>query len=152
MASKVVARRSKVHGKGLFAAQDLKAGERLIEYTGKRYEKGYLPEMGDDGITRYVLLSDGSGIDGSGWASLANHGCTPNCELLEEDDPSGRPRLWLFALKKIAKGEELVWDYRLEVKSKKEAFSDWACACGARNCRGTMADTGSFADAEEEKA
>lgn len=131
---------------GLFAAQDLEAGERLIEYKGKRYEKGELPAFESDGVTKFLRLSDGSGIDGSGWAALANHACAPNCELVEDDD-GGRPRAWLFTLRKVTKGEELVWDYRLDVRSRKEAYSDWACACGAEDCRGTMADPGSFSRA-----
>lgn len=126
---------------GLFAARDLEAGEQLIEYKGKRYGKDDLPDLGRDGVTRFVRLSDGSGIDGSGWAALANHGCTPNCELLEDEV---LPKAWLFTLRKVKKGEELVWDYRLDVESKDEAYSDWACACGADGCRGTMADTDRF--------
>lgn len=139
MAFKVVRRRSGLHGMGLFAARDLAAGERLIEYKGTCYEKGVLPNMEVDGVTKFLGLSDGTGIDGTGWAALANHGCEPNCELREEQ---GRRRLraWLFALREIRQGEELVWDYRLIVKSKKEAYSVWACACGAQTCRGTMAN------------
>jgi SET domain-containing protein len=151
MASKVVAKKSGLHGMGLFAARDLEAGERLIEYKGTRYAKGELPDLGDDGITRFLQLSDGTGIDGAGWAALANHGCDPNCELVEEegDDP---PRAWLYALRAVKQGEELVWDYRLDVASKQEAFADWACACGAEACRGTMADPESFAgDADEDE-
>ncbi len=139
MVSKVVARRSPLHGVGLFATRDLEAGEKLIEYKGKRYEKGDRPELGDDGITKFLRLSDGSGIDGTGWAALANHGCIPNCELLEEEG-RGRPRAWLYALKDVMSGEELVWDYCLDIRSRRDAFSDWACACGAEDCRGTMAD------------
>ena len=33
---KLVVRRSGVHGKGVFAAQPLRAGERLLEYKGQR--------------------------------------------------------------------------------------------------------------------
>lgn len=131
---------------GLFAARDLKAGEKLIEYKGKRYGKKDSPDMGDDQITKFLRLSDGTGIDGSGWAALANHGCAPNCELVEEDD-DGRPRAWLYALRKVKKGEELVWDYRLDV-TREEAYSDWPCACGSAECRGTMADTSAFGGAD----
>ena len=140
MALKVVARKSGLHGRGLFAARDLQAGEKLIEYTGKRYGKGEHPEMGDDGVTKFLGLSDGTGIDGTGWAALANHGCDPNCELQEEESPRGKLRAWLHALRDIKQGEELVWDYRLDVRSHKAAYADWACACGAEECRGTMAD------------
>ena len=124
---------------GLFAVRDLAAGERLIEYKGTRYEKGALPNMEVDGVTKFLGLSDGTGIDGTGWAALANHGCEPNCELRE--DAGGRKlRAWLYALRVIKQGEELVWDYRLIVKSRKDAYSLWACACGAETCRGTMAN------------
>ena len=124
---------------GLFAVRDLAAGERLIEYKGTRYEKGVLPNMEVDGVTKFLGLSDGTGIDGTGWAALANHGCEPNCELREEDGGK-KLRAWLYALRAVKRGEELIWDYRLEIKSRKEAFSRWACACGAENCRGTMAN------------
>ena len=84
MPPKVIARKSALHGRGLFAARDLAADERLIEYTGQRYAKGEFPDMKVDGLTKFLGLSDGTGIDGTGWAALANHSCEPNCELREE--------------------------------------------------------------------
>ena len=139
MAAKVIAKKSRLHGRGLFAACDLEVGERLIEYTGVRYPAGKMPDLVDEGHTRFLRLSDGSGIDGTGWASLANHACDPNCEVAEEEG-SDPPRAYLYALRQVKKGEELLWDYRLEVSSHAEAYSDWACACGTTACRGTMAD------------
>jgi hypothetical protein len=139
MAAKVVAKKSRLHGTGLFAARDLAAGERLIEYRGIRYGKDEYPDMGEDATTKFLGLSDGTGIDGTGWAALANHSCDPNCELVEEEGHAP-PRAWLYTLKKIKKNEELVWDYRLDVTSSAEAFSDWACFCGSPQCRGTMAN------------
>lgn len=139
MASKVVARKSRLHGKGLFAVVDLEAGERVIEYKGKRFPKDEMPDLGEDGVTKFLRFSDGTGIQGTGWAALANHGCQPNCELIEEEG-AGLPKAWLYTLRPIRTGEELVWDYRLDVESHHEALSDWACACGADACRGTMAD------------
>ena len=143
MASSVVPKKSGLHGRGLFAARDLEAGVRLIEYTGIRYPKGEYPDLVDAGHTRFVRLSDGTGIDGTGWASLANHACEPNCELAEEEG-SDPPRAYLYTLRAVKKGEELVWDYRLEVATRDEAYSDYACACGTPACRGTMADPAQF--------
>lgn len=139
MRFKVVPRKSRLHGMGLFAARDLAAGERLIEYKGERLANGPLPPMKVDGVTKLLGLSNGEHIDGSGWAALANHCCEPNCELREDQ---GRRKLTasLYALRTVKKGEELVWDYRLDVKSRKEAYSTWACACGSEHCRGTMAN------------
>lgn len=136
---KVIAKKSRLHGRGLFAARDLAAEEKLIEYTGTRHEAGDVPDLSDDGITKFLGLSDGTGINGTGWAALANHSCDPNCELREEESGT-QLRAWLYALRDIAQGEELVWDYRLNVKSHKDAYSIWACHCGASNCRGTMAN------------
>lgn len=144
MTRKVVAKKSALHGRGLFAARDLKAGERLIEYTGIRYGRGEYPELGADGVTKFLGLSDGTGIDGTGWAALANHSCEPNCELQEERRPRGKLTAWLVALRDIRKGEELLWDYRLDIRSRRAAFRDWACRCGAARCRGTMANPERF--------
>ena len=56
MALKVVARKSGLHGMGLFAARDLAAGEKLIEYKGTRYAKGVYPAVIVDGMTKFLGL------------------------------------------------------------------------------------------------
>ena len=143
MAAKVVVKKSGLHGRGLFAACDLEAGVKLIEYKGVRYGEGEMPDLVDEGHTRFLRLSDGTGIDGTGWAALANHACEANCELAEEG--GSRPlRAWLYTLRPVRKGEELVWDYRLQVPCRSEAYAAWACACGRDACRGTMADPDLF--------
>jgi uncharacterized protein len=57
-----------------------------------------------------------------------NHSCDPNCEV---DEVKGR--VWLFALRDIAAGEELVWDYNLY-----DDEDPAPCHCGSPKCRGTM--------------
>lgn len=96
-----------------------------------------------EGITKFLGLSDGTGTDGTGWAALDNHGCEPNCKL-RESAGRGRLKVWLYTSREIKRGEELVWNYRLIVKSRKEAYSVWACACGADACRRTMANPDMF--------
>ena len=51
-----------------------------------------------------------------------NHSCDPNCEV---DEIKGR--VWLFALRNIAPGEELVWDYNLY-----DDEDPAPCHCGSR--------------------
>ena len=126
----MVVRPSRIHAVGVFATTFIPKGTRIVEYTGPRLT----PEEADrlyDGEARTYLygLEDGSTvIDGEGLGAYLNHCCDPNCEVDEIDD-----RVWIFALRDIAKGEELVWDYNL--------YDDEApapCFCGSRNCRGTM--------------
>jgi len=57
-----------------------------------------------------------------------NHSCDPNCEV---DEIKGR--VWLFAIRNIAAGEELVWDYNLY-----DDDDPAPCHCGSSKCRGTM--------------
>lgn len=57
-----------------------------------------------------------------------NHSCDPNCEVDEINN-----RVWLLAIRDIAAGEELVWDYNLY-----DDDDPAPCYCGSPKCRGTM--------------
>ncbi len=68
-------------------------------------------------------------IDGFGTAMFMNHCCEPNCETEEEDE-----RIFVVALRDIAAGEELVYEYNLWDSDD----SNQDCFCGKPACRGTM--------------
>ncbi|HEV7576794.1 MAG TPA: SET domain-containing protein-lysine N-methyltransferase, partial [Caldimonas sp.] len=76
------------------------------------------------------------GGDGGNAAKWINHACGPNCEADEDDDR----RVFIKALRDIAPGEELNYDYGLIVEGKlsKEVKKEFACHCGTPECRGTM--------------
>ncbi|MBP6693195.1 MAG: SET domain-containing protein-lysine N-methyltransferase, partial [Xanthomonadales bacterium] len=113
---RLVVRRSPIHGRGVYANRALAAGERLIEYRGRRIAAARAAR-GDAARTRsghtctFVLndewLIDGSvGGNSSRWI---NHGCTPNCEALIHvniDGDAKRDRVWIHALRRIRRGEE----------------------------------------------
>jgi len=126
----LVVRPSPIHSVGVYAATPIRKGTRLVEYTGPRIS----PEEADriyEGAERTYLygLDDGKTvIDGEGLAAYLNHSCDPNCEI---DEIKGR--VWLFALRNIAAGEELVWDYNLY-----DDDDPAPCHCGSPKCRGTM--------------
>lgn len=126
----LVVRPSPIHSVGVYTTAPIRRGARVVEYAGRRIT----PEEADrlyDGADRTYLygLEDGKTvIDGEGLGAYLNHSCDPNCEVDEI-----RGRVWLFALRDIAPGEELVWDYNL--------YDDDApapCRCGSKKCRGTM--------------
>lgn len=73
-------------------------------------------------------------IDGNE-ARWINHSCDPNCEAIEEED-----RIFIYALRDIRPGEELFYDYALELDEPitKELAEEFACHCGRSKCRGTM--------------
>ena len=126
----LVVRPSPIHSVGVYTSKPIRKGKRLVEYKGPRIT----PEEADrlyDGASRTYLygLEDGKTvIDGEGLGAYLNHSCDPNCEI---DEIKGR--VWLFALRDIAAGEELVWDYNLYDDDEPAP-----CHCGSRRCRGTM--------------
>ncbi len=140
---KLIVRRSGVHGKGVFAAAPLGAGERLLEYKGERIswkeaQRRHPHDPDEPNHTFYFALDDGRVIDGNVGGNSArwiNHSCAPNCEAEEVEG-----RVFIRALRDIAPDEELFYDYGLviDVRLTKKLKKDYACRCGARKCRGTM--------------
>ncbi|PYJ12176.1 MAG: SET domain-containing protein-lysine N-methyltransferase [Verrucomicrobia bacterium] len=134
----VKVRRSKVHGRGVYAGESIRKGTRIIEYTGKRVPERDVTDDENDPHTFYFGLDNGIVIDpeiGGNEARWINHSCDPNCESIDEDG-----RIFIYALRKIEPGEELSYDYALQIdepitrKSKKQH----ECFCGSPDCRGTM--------------
>ena len=136
-------RRSGVHGKGVFALQDIPKGERVIEYLGdiiswdealRRHPHD--PEQPNH--TFYFHIDDTQVIDGGVNGNSArwfNHCCAPNCESEIEDD-----RVFIRTLRKIRVGEELNYDYRLVIDERYTAKlkAEYPCWCGSKNCRTTL--------------
>ena len=150
MPRKIVARRSAIHGNGVFAVAPIAKGERVIEYKGRRrtHEEVDADDTGDveSGHTFLFTLNDEYVIDANYEGNTArwiNHSCSPNCEaLLEEDegDDRTRDRVFIEAIRDIKPGEELFYNYgiTLEEKHTPELKKIWECRCGSRNCTGTM--------------
>lgn len=137
---RITARRSSVHGKGLFALRPIAAGERLIEYTGEltSWRRAAVRQRADAGHTFVFGLSDGRVIDGSRGGNSArflNHACAPNCEAIESGE-----RVFIHALTDIVPGSELFIDYALAIDGEPtdEIRQQYACLCGSAGCRRTM--------------
>jgi len=138
----VVVRKSRVHGRGVFAAKSFRKGERIIEYTGRRVLWSSIPDELDDGRIYYFGIGDGSRVIdpsvGGNEARWINHSCDPNCEIRE----TRSQRIFIHALRNIRLGEELFYDYHLEiddgVERTKEIEQECPCFCGAPRCRGTL--------------
>jgi SET domain-containing protein len=72
---------------------------------------------------------------GGNEARFINHSCAPNCDAVIDDE-----RIWIETIRKIARGEELAYDYAfmLEERHTPAAKRRYPCTCGALDCRGTI--------------
>jgi SET domain-containing protein len=127
----LIIRSSSIHAAGCYTTAAIRKGVRVAEYTGPRLTRAEADQAYKDlSITYLFGLGDGSVvIDGHCMAMFINHSCDPNCETSEEDG-----RVWINAIRKIAAGEEITYDYCLYDGTDDEAL----CNCGAASCRGTM--------------
>lgn len=101
-------RKSKT-GHGLFAIDEIPKNRFLIEYWGKLVKDEEAQKIAG----RYLFeLGNGKTIVGTtrlNTARYANHSCNPNTEVRITGN-----RVFLFSLKKILPGEEIVYDYGKE--------------------------------------
>lgn len=133
-------RDSAIHGSGVYASKDIPSGERVIEYLGEKIDKDeserratrqmeHAEKTGDAAVYIFTLSKKWD-VDGNvPWntARLINHSCDPNCEAWIE-----KKRIYLYALRDIAEGEELTFDYGFDI----ENYEDHPCLCGSEQCVG----------------
>jgi SET domain-containing protein len=127
-----------VKGLGAFATRPIPARTRVLPIAG-----WVLPSdrLTDDLMAMQIgpdlwLCSDGSNLD-----DRLNHSCDPNLGFLHGDPV-------LHALRDIAVGEELTWDYSTSI-----ADPGWSleCACGSDNCRGLVRPWPELSPAERDR-
>lgn len=126
----LVVRPSPIHSAGVYTTTPIRKGSRVVEYDGPRITPEEADRLYDTAERTYLYgLDDGKTvIDGEGLGAFLNHSCDPNCEV---DEIKGR--VWIFAIRDIAAGEELLWDYNLY-----DDEDPAPCHCGSPKCRGTM--------------
>ncbi len=137
-------RNSAIHGRGVFATEEIKRGQLVVEYKGQRtsWDDALArpdsdPE--DSAHTFLFQLDDGRVIDARVRGNAArwiNHSCTPNCVTHEDE----HCRVFIEARRRIREGEELTYDYRLTVEDRltRRERAQYACRCGSPKCRGSL--------------
>ena len=142
-ADSIEVRDSALHGLGVFATRAIAKGTRVLEYLGERIthkeaDRRYEDKDENDNHT-FLFIVDGrtvidAGVEGNE-ARFVNHGCDPNCESVIEER-----RVFIEAIRDIAAGEELTYDYQIQREADDPPNVDeiFACRCGAAQCRGTM--------------
>ena len=140
---RIVVRNSSIHGRGVFALRRIPKGTRIIEYKGKlitdkEADRRYSRVHEHSPHTMLFSLEGGWVIDATRRGNSArwiNHSCQPNCEIADKGH-----KIFIDARRDIRAGEELTYDYNLQIGEKhtKKAKREHACFCKTRRCRGTM--------------
>ncbi len=115
-------------GLGLFAGEDIKRGELIIEYIGNILNK----EEAEKIITGQYLfeVNRNKTIDGSvRWniARYCNHACE---EAGNAESEIKKGRVFIKAIKNIKEGDEIVYDYGEEFVN--EHIAPYGCNCLAK--------------------
>jgi SET domain-containing protein len=121
---------SAIHGTGGFALVNISAGARLIEYLGRKIDKAESLRQCELDNPYIFTINDDYDLDGNvDWnpARLLNHSCSPNAEAEQEGE-----RIWIIAMRDIAIGEEITFNYNYDLVDYKEH----PCQCGSANCVG----------------
>jgi uncharacterized protein len=135
---RLVIRRSRIHRRGVFAAELIPAHKKVIEYTGERITRKVCLERlrsfwtpGRPKPIYFFRLSQDWELDasvGGSGAELVNHSCEPNLCARRR-----RGHIFFFSRKTIHPGQELTLDYRFPKDVEKIP-----CHCGSPKCRGTI--------------
>jgi uncharacterized protein len=117
---RLVRRRSRISGWGVYAAHSIASDTRIVEYKGQlvtqadawRREQRYLPRH------RIWIFNINSrwardAAFGGNIARYINHACHPNCYV----DVVGHT-IWIIASRPIRQGEELTYDYNTDGEAR----------------------------------
>jgi len=136
-------KRSEIHGKGVYATRDIAAGDTIIEYLGdiitwEEAQARHPHDPSDPNHTFYFHIDETRVIDalyGGNSSRWINHSCDGNCQADERDG-----RIFIQAVRDIAAGEELHYDYGLIIEERytPKLKAQYPCWCGAATCRGTL--------------
>lgn len=122
--------KSTICGIGLFAAEHICKGERILSFGGtlvsvkERYSQRYQSST-FVGITEEIALCEEIATK-KDFSDYINHSCEPNAGLCD--------CITVVAIQDICKNEEICCDYAFW-EFKKDWKLKYECLCGKENCR-----------------
>lgn len=133
---------TRVRGWGLFASENIKAGQFVQEYCGEvigdtEAHRRAAKYVAEGEANAYILMLSGTEfVDATrqgAYARFLNHSCAPNCEA-RKWTVLGEVRVGVFARVDIPSGAELMWDYNFEWYGGEKV----RCRCGTPSCVGFL--------------
>jgi len=143
---RLCAKRSHIHGWGLFTKVELPKDSMIVEYMGEivrrsvadTREKQY--EISGEGSCYMFRLDFERIVDATKIGCMArfmNHSCQPNAYAkiisVETEQLGWDKKIMVFSSRDIKAGEEITYDYKFQVED-----GSLKCTCGAPNCIGRM--------------
>jgi SET domain-containing protein len=131
--SKTEARKSKIHGLGMFAKENIKKGELIIIKSGHIESKNRMDELYEIVNGSEMQISDKHYLipltkeEFGQTICYLNHSCEPNVGIIGD--------IMFFSMRDIPEGEELTMDYSMH-RTDNDFTMD--CLCGLTNCRKTI--------------
>jgi SET domain-containing protein len=111
-------KKSQIHGKGVFALQEIHADKFFYSVPMDDLHKTPAPSLAR--ISKNAFVNDPKVLN------FVNHSCDPNCELV-----INQKGVFLRSIKLITKGGEITLDYTL-IEEQNELVQ---CDCKSQNCR-----------------
>jgi uncharacterized protein len=121
--------KSPIEGRGLFATRRIRKGEIVAVKGGHVLDCRTLARTRAQTPASYVQIEDGFYVGARARREVAanklfiNHSCEPNVGI--------RGQVTFVALRDVAAGEELTYDWAMEENHPTRTM----CRCGARRCR-----------------
>jgi SET domain-containing protein len=120
---KVVVRRTRKFGRGVFADKKIHSGELIAAFDGEIYDNDF-ERWTDDLLSHTIQIAEDKWRDSKGIARWLNHSCDPNCGIKGYTN--------VVAMRDIAAGEHITFDYEMTEKS---CWWRMKCRCGSPQCR-----------------
>jgi len=120
-------------GLGLFAIAPIAKRKRIAEYKGRLLSTAKAEKIEQRGNRYLYEINSRWTIDGtprSNIARYANHSCNPNA-----DTTIVKRRIFIYALRNIKPGEEIVYHYGMDYLRNVIGISNCRCS----RCRGRKA-------------
>lgn len=126
-------------GRGVFAARAFRPGDTVLAIEGRVVNYVRLWEReGSRYAANCIRFGPETYLDpGDGPAGFLNHSCVPNAAVAKAAN-----RLYLVAVRRIAKGKEIVFDYSTTIGD--DDVWTMRCRCGHRSCRRVIRNFGSL--------